>query len=239
MNGRAVNPQVFRDRARGRPVFVLGGGVSLLEQDPAELRGAVLVGVNHAAWTRERLGFPELDYWVFYDAALVREVKVEDYPGPRKLVLAGPARALGKRGFRPADPCRGEEGRERSFVLVRSTGTGRVSPDADALVIQRSSLHGALHLACILGGDPIHVRGLDLAAAPDGRTHWFQAAGDRGRSPLRVYRRMQPFFLSILRAIRASGVRVTVGEGSPLAKRLPTDIEGGKGLCPSTETFRV
>jgi len=218
---------------------VIGGGVSLLRQDPAELGDAVLVGVNHAVWTRERLSFPELDYWVFYDAALVREVKVEDHPGPRKLVLAGPARALGRRGFHPADPARGEEGRGRSFVLVRSTGAGRVSPDADSLVIQRSSLHGALHLAWILGGDPVHVRGLDLAVASDGRTHWFQEEGARGRSPLRVYRRMLPFFLGILRTMKAGGVRLTIGEGSPLAEHFPTAIEGGMKLCPSTETYRA
>lgn len=235
MSGRGASPQVFRDRARGRPVFVIGGGTSLLEQDPAELEGAVLVGVNHAVWARERLGFPELDYWVFYDAALVREVKVEDYPGPRKLVLPGAGRALERRGFHPAGIETGEEGHGSTFVLVRSTSSGPISPDAEALVAQRSSLHGALHLARILGGDPIHVRGLDLAFGPDGRSHWFQGPGGRARTPLRVYQRMQPFFLSALLAVQAGGVRLTVGKGSAFEERFPRSIEGGTEPCRFTE----
>ncbi|KAF0156301.1 MAG: hypothetical protein FD189_1106 [Elusimicrobia bacterium] len=199
---------------KGRPAYVLAGGPSLLSLDPAELGGAVLLGVNHAVWLHERLGFPQLDHWFFFDIVVPESIAdPRDYPGVRVWTDITTGAFLRGRGLR--------QGRDYETVLLGSC----MEPERTdgKLHTRGSTLGAALTFAWLLGCDPIYVRGLDFQNDAEGRTHWFAPPGAgepnaRGQ-PLSAtdYRPQVDFLRGLLAHVKASGVTVTVKAAAWLA----------------------
>lgn len=166
------------DLHKGRPCWVLGGGPSLLEQDPAEVTGThlkhgIIIGVNHHGVLLADHGYGYPDYWVGLDLGLVDLHPELFFPGPRcpgaiKLFprLVGTRLECGGYQY-------GGDGRGMNWLEIEAHHN--LTPERWTRVLGSaiSTVGAGLHLAVIMGCDPIHVRGLDLKRDSEGRINWY------------------------------------------------------------------
>jgi hypothetical protein len=204
-------------RHAGLPAWVIGGGPSLLHQDPAEMLGAVVFVVNQHVETAPELGFPMADYWVFIDLECplnhghLFERPPGRYPEPVKICDPMPGAFLMGRGFEP-----GGDGRGRYFLPVTFAQSWRPRPDDTVPCAKASSLSGALHLAVMMGCNPIHIRGLDLQNGPHGRVYWNDQPG-AGAPNEPNYDFQRDYLHCVIQEYVTHGVRIDVKGASWLA----------------------
>lgn len=210
-NGITCQPVTrFCDREKGKPAWVLGGGPSLLKQDPKEVDGGCVIAVNFSIWAPERLGFPSVRYWIFGDTAMLWrpgcEVANPDlYPDTHKFVSNAPCWMLLGRGYEPS-----LEGLGRTFFPFANSEGNMVSRFAPWLWTNRSTLNAAISLAWTLGCNPIHIRGADFGTqSGDGRAHWYDPAGLTRHEPPADYSKQKAPIKFLISCIKASGVTVT------------------------------
>ncbi len=201
------NPQLFRDREKGRPAYVLGGGPSLLEDRPSDMSGACIIAVNHSIWAPERLGTPLVEYWLFGDLQLCLDVDVRKYPAASKWTAERAAAYCMGLGLTPS-----EDGLGQTFFPFQLGGQLRIKLERPYLNPTYSTVQAAIHLAWILGCDPIHVRGLDLGPDADGRMHWWGEPGEATAvgADWPGYNGQRETMHGMIQAVRDTGRKVTV-----------------------------
>jgi hypothetical protein len=204
--------QRFLDAEKGKPCWIIGGGPSLLKQDPREMDGVQIV-VNFSIWAHERLGFPEADYWMFGDTAIFwrpgfEVINPDDYPRPRKFVAGPPLYYLLGKGYEPS-----LDGRGKTFVPFYNNNDFIICRQADYLWSQWSMLCSCVSLAWVLGCNPIHIRGCDFGTKHgDGRSHWYDPPGVTADQKHINYERMKRPIRTLVNAIRMqSNVEFTAG----------------------------
>lgn len=203
-------------RHTGRTAWVIGGGPSLLEMDPEEIqRNDIVFAVNHHVET-VKIGLPEAHYWIFIDIECplyhghLFEKPPGLYPGPVKICELQPGAFLMGRGFEP-----GGDGRGKHFMPVSFSQT--YFPKSTDLVpaAKGATISGALHLAVIMGCNPIHIRGLDLKNGPMGRTYWNDVPGKASPSaPNYVWQR--EYLHQVIQQYLQTGLVITVKAASEL-----------------------
>lgn len=201
----------YLDREKGKPAWILGGGPSLLKQDPCEMADGVQIAVNFSIWAHERLGFPEAKYWIFGDTAMLwrpgyNVVDPADYPLVHKFVFGPVCYMLLGRGYEPST-----EGQGREFLPFFNIESDQIRRNAHYLWTKCSTLNAALSLAWTLGCNPINIRGADFGLAHgDGRTHWYDPPGTVDpRQDLAEYEKQKMPIRQLISCIRATGFTVT------------------------------
>jgi hypothetical protein len=184
--------------------------------DPAEIGDRDIVFTVNQHVETVKLGFPEAHYWVFIDIECplrhghLFEKPPGLYPGPVKICEPMPGAFLMGRGFEP-----GGDGRGKFFMPVSFTQTYFPKASDEALAAKGSSISGALHLAIIMGCNPINIRGLDLKNGPKGRVYWNDAPGQaRPLNPNYVWQR--EYLHQVIQQYLATGVKITVQAASEL-----------------------
>jgi hypothetical protein len=212
-NGLPMMPVLpYLDREKGKPAWIIGGGPSLLAQDPRAIGDGVVIAINFSIWARQRLGFPEARYWIFGDLPVLwrpgcETVNPDAYPDTHKFVTGPPAYMLLGCGYTPDI-----EGLGRTFMPFFNSDSPIVARQAPYLWTNASTLNAAISLAWLLGCDPINIRGADFGLAHgDGRLHWYDPPGpsaDPAQTPAQYERMRQPVKF-LINCIRSTGVTVT------------------------------
>lgn len=208
-----LSVQSFLDREKGKPAWLLGGGPSLLQQDPQEVDGCV-IAINFSIWAQERLGTPQAKYWLFCDLPVMWRpgfpvVDPDGYPETHKFVNGAPLYYLLGRGYEPS-----ESGLGKTFFPVWYSDNHMVSRRSDYLWTHQSTLNAALSLAWVLGCNPIHIRGCDFGLKHgDGRLHWYDPPGSNPDPVVKPeqYDRMKQPIRFLVNAIRSQGIEITAG----------------------------
>jgi hypothetical protein len=144
---------------RGKPIFVLGTGPSLRNFDFARLNGQITVGVNRVIEHYH----PTVMHFIDTTAHVTFATALEAYEG---MIIAGPGAAPKHRpgktfeinpGGVPLEP-RAESvaalrAAQETTVVGRSFGEAPLFGDGGGCT--------ALHVAILLGGDPIYLLGYD------------------------------------------------------------------------------
>lgn len=151
-------------RARaGQPIFVLAGGPSVAGQDLSALRGYCVIAIN-SAW----LTYPDADYLFFADARWWSEFGQDvrrTFKGTIVSCASSHAQhALIRNLLRTGTP--------RGSLNWEAVWTGT---KANTVCMKHTSVSGAIHLAGLLGGDPIILLGADGQLGPGGRRHHHDA----------------------------------------------------------------
>jgi hypothetical protein len=204
--------QTFKDRHKGRPAVVVGGGSSLLYQDGRDYEGQVMIGVNHALWLSLFCRWPMFDYWLAYDIPIIRWIDLDDFPATMKICVGNVSVHYEKAGF-----TLGGDGRWKNIIPVAETNHN-LEPypykrDNEKFRIDGTVLDCAVQLAWVMGCNPITVRGLDYGPDESGCYHWFdtvQKLPSHGDESL--YRACYTHFRTVMRncfaAVRGAGVEV-------------------------------
>lgn len=200
----------------GKPAWIIGGGPSLLRQNPKELRGGVVFAVNQHIEACYELGFPEPDYWFFMDVEFPlwhRHMFLAPpgrYPNPVKLCEAQPGAFLMALGFQ-----NGGDGRGGNFLTV-AFGTALRPPKQSCVVHAKgSTISGCLSLAFLMGCNPIHVRGVDFKNDDQGRQHWSDLPGTDVPGK-QLYGQQRDYLHSIIQHFIKSGIEIDVQTASEL-----------------------
>ena len=213
---------LFRNLCLGKPAYVLGGGVSLERANPELAKGHIILGANEALWAESLLGFPPVDYWMCYDCNPLNRIDPKQYLAC-KIVLSDPGRVLSRRGMDchcPSEHIGPIDGRGNGFIVIRK-GKSEFTADADCVRGEISTLHGLLHLALVMGCNPIHIRGLDCGnKSADGRFHWWEKKGGASQGQC-TFDPMIPLFRDALRRLVGFGINITVGQGTMFAGEFP------------------
>jgi len=202
---KPVDIRSFRDREKGRPAWVLGCGPSLLDEEPEDMREGCMIAANHSIWATERLGLPMIEYWLFGDIALPIEINARNYPAASKWTCCRAAAYLLGQGLKTSDHGTGD-----CFVCFGLGGSAKIKLDVPDLNPRRSTVQAAIHLAWMLGCDPIHVRGVDFKAGPEERRHWYGLPGEATGEEPAVYEQQRETMHAMISAVKASGRTVTV-----------------------------
>lgn len=138
---------------RGETAFVVAGGPSAREFSPDWLRGQRVIAVNSSY-----IAYPFADILFFCDLRWWREHEnaLQDFAGD--IVTNGPIVPL--------------KGSRRPLMLGRAHPMdGALSLDPRRVVVGRTSTHGAINLAILLGAETVVLIGVDMGIAEDGTTH--------------------------------------------------------------------
>jgi hypothetical protein len=203
------DPRTLMGSERGRPAWVLASGPSLLDVNPADLAGAVILGVNDAVRLHKERGFPKLDHWFGLDIETFERLDIRDHPGVRVWTDIQCGCFLRGRGLR--------QGRDYETFLISCRP--ELTPTNGTLSTRHSSVAPAINLAWLLGCDPIHVRGLDLKNDAEGRTHWWDAPGTGKPNAAGTYDHQAEHLHDLIQTVRESGVVITVQAASWLVEK--------------------
>lgn len=137
----------------GDTAFIVCGGPSVRGLDLSLLWERRVIAVNSSYLSvpfADFLFFCDLRWWKLHEEAL------QTFPG--EIVTNGPVIPM--------------QNTRRPLVLRRSVpDDGALSLDPTRVVVGKTSTHGAINLAVLLGAARIVLLGADMGAAPDGATH--------------------------------------------------------------------
>lgn len=149
MTGHWVVPPLWA----GQTAYIVGGGASLRGMDFNLLRDRNVIAINSSY---EKLPFApflffmDVRWWWHHEEAL------QDFAGT--IVSNGPIVPM--------------KGTRRPLMLKRSVpDDGALSLDPTRLVCGKTSTHGAINLAILLGAVQIVLLGIDMRRAKDGVSH--------------------------------------------------------------------
>lgn len=138
------------------PVFVIGGGPSVALQRPARLEGRNVIVINSSYEVA-----PFAQYLFFGD----NRWHVEHQDRPAFVAFREKATIV-----TVSDPASGFYLKKLNRTIPNKAETG-LSTDRVSLSSQRTSFHGAINLAAMLGATQIILLGLDGKRSPEGVSH--------------------------------------------------------------------
>lgn len=140
--------------------YVVAGGPSVTWQNTELLRGRNVIAVNSSY-----LRVPFAAFLFFGDKRWWDEHSKPKKPGqPDKLT------ASGFKG-RIVTTCKSTRPEPRRLYVAKVAHTRGLSNDPSAVAFGRTSTHGAINLAFLLGAKRIVLLGVDMCPALDGRSH--------------------------------------------------------------------
>jgi len=191
------------------PVYILGGGPSLMDFDFSRLFGAgLLVGVNKGAFKRYAPSLvADCDVMVTLDQHFVRQHRAEIQAfvdeGGEAILIMPPS----ENGHRPV---------EGATYLYRRRNQGLSDNPADIYGV--NSGYAALNAAYLMGAKEIGLLGFDMARAADGRTHHHEGYAWHNPDSHRMMDRWATNFEMARQQLDDAGVHVTNFVGTPRSK---------------------